>query len=58
MRLPIKAEQVMRLNEDKAFDYGQAANDFGYEPLSFEEGITLEIKEMGLQVYPAPIERR
>jgi uncharacterized protein YbjT (DUF2867 family) len=41
--LPIKAEQVERLNEDKAFDYAQAAADFGYAPRSFAEGIRLEI---------------
>jgi uncharacterized protein YbjT (DUF2867 family) len=58
LRLPIKAEQVLRLNEDKAFDYGSAATDFGYTPLSFEEGVSIELKEMGMQVYGPPREGR
>lgn len=41
--LPIKAEQVMRLNENKNFDYAEASNDFGFAPLSFEEGIKMEL---------------
>ncbi|HEX8252896.1 MAG TPA: NAD(P)H-binding protein [Thermoanaerobaculia bacterium] len=43
VRLPIKAEQILRLNENKAFDYSDAARDLGYAPLSFEEGIAREI---------------
>jgi len=43
LRFPIKAEQILRLNENKAFDYGEAARDFGYAPVSFEEGIAREI---------------
>jgi hypothetical protein len=39
---PIKAEQVLRLNENKNFNYGEAERDFGFSPLSFEEGISLE----------------
>jgi nucleoside-diphosphate-sugar epimerase len=42
--LPIKAEQVLRLNENKAFRYEKAGTDFGFRPLSFEEGIRLEIQ--------------
>lgn len=41
----IKVEQVMRMNEDKAFSYDDARNDFGYSPRSFEEGITGEVAE-------------
>jgi nucleoside-diphosphate-sugar epimerase len=41
--LPIKAEQVLRLNENKNFDYTDAANDFGFVPLSVEEGIKMEL---------------
>ncbi len=44
IRLPIKAEQVLRLNENKAFSYEEAQRDFGFSPRSFEEGIGLEIK--------------
>jgi nucleoside-diphosphate-sugar epimerase len=41
--LPIKAEQVQRLNENKNFDYADAERDFGFRPLSFEEGIGMEV---------------
>lgn len=41
--LPIKAEQVLRLNENKNFDYTQAASDFGFAPLSFDQGIKIEL---------------
>ena len=42
---PISTEQIMRINEDKAYDYTEAINDFGFSPISFDEGITLEILE-------------
>jgi len=41
---PIKAEQVLRLNENKDFSYAEAQRNFGFSPLSFEEGIKLELK--------------
>jgi nucleoside-diphosphate-sugar epimerase len=41
--LPIKAEQVLRLNENKSFTYEDAQRDFGFAPSSFEEGIALEL---------------
>ncbi|WP_408008268.1 NAD-dependent epimerase/dehydratase family protein [Pseudalkalibacillus sp. A8] len=41
----LKAEQVLRLNENKDFSYEDAKNDLGYNPLSFEEGIKLEVSE-------------
>ena len=41
----ISVEQVLRMQEDKAFDYQDAARDFGYDPLSFEEGIREEVRE-------------
>lgn len=40
---PIKAEQVLRLNENKDFSYAEAGRDFGFSPLSFEEGIGFEL---------------
>ena len=46
---PFKAEQVLRLNEDKAFSYAEAQSDFGYNPLSFADGIKLELE--GLRGY-------
>jgi nucleoside-diphosphate-sugar epimerase len=47
VRLPIKAEQIRRLNEHKAFAYADAAEDFGYQPILFCKGIAAEIEEMG-----------
>ena len=41
---PIKAEQVLRLNENKDFTYSDAQRDFGFSPLAFEEGVRMEIK--------------
>lgn len=46
LRLPIKAEQVLRLNEDKSFSYEEAKRDFGFRPRSFEEGIRSEISKL------------
>ena len=43
--IPISTEQIMRMNEDKAYDYTESINDFGFSPVSFDEGITLEILE-------------
>jgi hypothetical protein len=41
-----KVEQALRLNEHKNFSAQEIQNDLGYAPLSFEEGIKLEIEEM------------
>lgn len=43
LRFPIRAEQILRLDEDKAFPWEDAARDFGFDPISFEEGIAREI---------------
>jgi nucleoside-diphosphate-sugar epimerase len=43
---PIKAEQVLRLNENKDFSYAEAARDFAFNPLAFEEGIALELNQL------------
>ena len=43
---PIKAEQVLRLNENNDFNYAEAQRDFGFNPLAFEEGIGLELKSV------------
>lgn len=40
---PISTKQILRMNEDKAYDYTEAVNDFGFSPLSFDKGIALEI---------------
>ncbi|MCP9892077.1 NAD(P)H-binding protein [Cyanobium sp. Aljojuca 7D2] len=41
--LPLKAEQILRLNEDKAFSHADAAAAFGYAPIPFQQGIRQEI---------------
>ena len=43
---PIRAEQVVRLNENKDFSYAEAQTDFGFDPLPFENGIGLECKNL------------
>jgi nucleoside-diphosphate-sugar epimerase len=43
---PIKAEQVLRLNEDKSFSYEEAKRDFGFSPLPFEEGLGMELSKV------------
>lgn len=42
----IKAEQLIRLNEDKAFSYGDARRDFGYAPQALEEVLRREIDDI------------
>lgn len=44
--VPISAEQVLRLNEDKAVDISPAAADLGYRPRPFATGIAEEIAMM------------
>jgi nucleoside-diphosphate-sugar epimerase len=41
----ISVEQVLRMKEDKVFDHGAATRDFGYRPMSFREGIAMEVAE-------------
>ncbi len=43
LKLPIKAEQILRLNEHKAFSHAEAADAFGYSPMTFEQGIRQEV---------------
>jgi nucleoside-diphosphate-sugar epimerase len=43
---PIKAEQVLRLNENKDFSYAEAQKDFGFSPLPFEDGIRFELESV------------
>lgn len=42
----LKAEQVLRLNENKDFSHEDAKQDLGYNPLSFEDGIKREIEQI------------
>lgn len=48
LRLPLKAEQIQRLNEDKAFSWDEARKDFGYSPRTLAEGLKEEIASMGI----------
>lgn len=41
----ISVEQVLRMQEDKAFSYEDAGRDFGYSPASFQDGIVKEVEE-------------
>jgi len=43
-RSPIRREQILRLQEDKAYSYEAAQRDFGYNPRSLEVGLTQEIE--------------
>ncbi len=45
---PITPEQVLRLAEDKAFDYSAAVGDFGFRTRSFADGVRLEAASLGL----------
>jgi uncharacterized protein YbjT (DUF2867 family) len=42
----LKEEQLLRLNEDKAFTHEEATHAFGYRPRGFESGIRHLIKEL------------
>ena len=43
----LDADQIDRMKIDKVYPYTEAVNDFGYSPVSFEEGIEKEISELG-----------
>lgn len=43
-RSPIRREQILRLQEDKAYSHEAAKRDFGYEPRSLEIGLAQEIE--------------
>lgn len=42
LRIPVTVEQILRLNEDKVFDYTAAQEDFNYSPITFRKGISRE----------------
>jgi uncharacterized protein YbjT (DUF2867 family) len=44
----VRSDQIERLNEDKAFVYDQAANDFHFSSVPFETGVRREIEGLGL----------
>ena len=43
INISINAEQILRMNEDRVFSWQKANKDFSYSPLTFEEGIKMEI---------------
>ena len=48
----IRAEQLQRLAEDKAFGIQDAVRDLGYAPRSFADGIVAEARALGLAGSP------
>lgn len=42
----LKDEQIKRMDEDRTFEHKEAENDFGFFPITFEEGIRFEIAEL------------
>jgi uncharacterized protein YbjT (DUF2867 family) len=42
----LRAEQIARLGEDKAFDIGPAARDLAYQPRTFTQGIREEVRAL------------
>ncbi len=44
----LKADQIQRLSEDKAFDHDLAKEDLGFKPRTFAEGIDILIKELAV----------
>lgn len=38
-------EQVQRMGEDRSYSHERAEEDFGYDPMTIEEGIHLEVQE-------------
>lgn len=44
----IKAEQILRLNEDKDFSHQEAAADFGFAPRDYAQGILDEARAAGM----------
>ena len=44
-KAPVSVEQVYRMQEDKDFKHDDAKKDFGYNPMSFKEGIKIEVKQ-------------
>ncbi|MCL4385146.1 MAG: NAD(P)H-binding protein [Cyanobacteria bacterium] len=43
----LNPEQIEGMRIDRTYSYSEAQKDFGFSPVSFEEGIEKEIKEIG-----------
>lgn len=48
-RSPVRKEQILRLQEDKAFPHDRAKEDFGFSPRTFEVGLKQEVELMRQQ---------
>ncbi len=44
LKIPIKSEQVQRLNEHKSFSYNEAEKLLNFSPICFKEGIKYELE--------------
>jgi nucleoside-diphosphate-sugar epimerase len=42
--IPVRGEQILRLEESKAVDIGPARRDLGFEPRTFDDGIREEVR--------------
>ena len=51
-RFPILVEQVLRMKEDKVFSWDDAYSDFGFSPMSFKDGIRIEVDEFNKKLFP------
>lgn len=38
-------ERVQRMGEDRNYSHDHATSDFGYNPMTFEKGIQIEVQE-------------
>jgi hypothetical protein len=38
-------EKVQRMGEDRSYSHEDATRDFDYKPISFEDGIQIEVKQ-------------
>ena len=45
INLPLKSEQILRINENKNFSHEKAKILFGFKHMDFEKGINIEIKK-------------
>lgn len=45
----LRREQILRLREDKSYDYSEAASELGYAPMPLREGVSRQIRSMLLQ---------
>jgi len=41
----VSYEQILRMKEDKVFPHLNAKRDFGFSPIEFYDGISIEIEE-------------